>query len=277
MLHHAISWTNPTTQQLSNQQNSTTHMHNIKSLASVLFLSAVLASCTDRQNEPAYTASDGKTEMRFTLSHPSQTRATDTAFEQGDAVGLYVAEASAPLEIAGNAVNNERLVFSGSDWTPDRKLFWDNGTYNVFAYYPRMAQVTSVTDLPVRISDDQTAGGYEASDILYASALGVAASADPVSLTFRQIMSKLTVRLAPHPDSTPQRTGQLFGHHRAAASRQPRAPHRGSGQRSFVPLRKQVPVQARYAPYRKPGDGQEPGADKDRNRRRTDRLELTTT
>ena len=179
----------------NNQQNSTTHMHNIKSLASVLFLSAVLASCTDRQNEPAYTDSNGKTEMRFTLSHPSQTRATDTAFEQGDAVGLYVAEASTPLEIGGNTVNNERLVFSGSDWTPDRKLFWDNGTYNVFAYYPRMAQVTSVTDLPVRISDDQTAGGYEASDMLYASAIGVAASADPVSLTFRHIMSKLTVRL----------------------------------------------------------------------------------
>ena len=87
-------------------------MHNIKSFASVLFLAAVLGSCTDSQDEPTSVGNNGKTEMKFNLSHPSQTRATDTSFEQGDAVGLYVAEASAPLEIAGNIVNNERLVFS---------------------------------------------------------------------------------------------------------------------------------------------------------------------
>ena len=170
-------------------------MHNIKSFASVLFLASVLASCTDGPNEPASIDSNGKTEMKFAISHPSQTRATDTAFEKGDAVGLYVAEASAPLEIAGNTVNNERLVFSGTDWTADRKLFWDKGTYNVFAYYPRIEHVTSITDLPIKVSEDQTGGGYEASDLLYASLAGVAASADPVSLKFRHIMSKLTVRL----------------------------------------------------------------------------------
>ena len=170
-------------------------MHNIKSLASVLFLASVLASCTDGRNEPTPIDPNGKTEMKFTLSHPSQTRATDTSFEQGDAVGLYVAEASAPLEIAGNMVNNERLVFSGTDWTTDRKLFWDQGSYNVHAYYPRIDHVTSITDLPFKVSEDQTTDGYEASDLLYASSLGVTASADPVNLMFRHIMSKLTVRL----------------------------------------------------------------------------------
>ena len=170
-------------------------MHNIKSFASVLFLASVLASCTDGPNEPASIDSNGKTEMKFAISHPSQTRATDTAFEKGDAVGLYVAEASAPLEIAGNTVNNERLVYSGTDWTADRKLFWDKGSYNVFAYYPRIDHVTSITDLPLKVSEDQTGVGYEASDLLYASSAGVAASADPVNLKFRHIMSKLTVRL----------------------------------------------------------------------------------
>lgn len=157
-------------------------------------MAVALVSCSDSQNEPAYTDT-GKTEMKFKLSHPSQTRATDTAFEQGDAVGLYVAEASAPLEIAGNTVNNERLVFSGTDWTADRKLFWDQGSYNVHAYYPRIEHVTSITDLPLQVSVDQTSDGYEASDLLYASSQGVTASADPVSLKFRHIMSKLTVRL----------------------------------------------------------------------------------
>ena len=170
-------------------------MHNIKSLASVLFLASVLVSCTDSQNEPESIDPNGKLEMKFTLSHPSQTRATDTSFEQGDAVGLYVAEASAPLEIAGNTANNERLVFSGTSWTSDRKLFWDQGSYNVFAYYPRIDHVTSITDLPLQVKTDQTADGYEASDLLYASSLGLKASADPVNLIFRHIMSKLTIRL----------------------------------------------------------------------------------
>lgn len=169
--------------------------HNIKSFASVLFLASVLASCTDCPNEPASNDSNGKTEMKFTLSHPSQTRATDTAFEQGDAVGLYVAEATAPLEIAGNTVNNERLVFSGSDWTAERKLYWDKGSYNVFAYYPRTDHVISITDQPLQLKTDQTAEGYEESDLLYASSLRVSASANPVNLKFRHIMSKLTVRL----------------------------------------------------------------------------------
>ena len=176
-------------------------MHNIKSFASVLFLTVMLASCTDGKDEPKSIGNNGKTEMKFNLSHPSQTRATDTSFEQGDAVGLYVAEASAPLEIAGNIVNNERLVFSGSDWAAGHKLFWDNGSYNVYAYYPQMTQITSVTDLPVQVSTDQTVSGgqemdgYEASDFLYASSLGVAASANPVNLKFRHIMSKLSIRL----------------------------------------------------------------------------------
>ncbi|MDE5997077.1 MAG: fimbrillin family protein, partial [Muribaculaceae bacterium] len=157
-------------------------MHNIKSLVSVLFLASVLVSCTDSQNEPKSIDTNGKLEMKFTLSHPSQTRATDTSFEQGDAVGLYVAEASAPLEIAGNTANNERLVFSGTNWTSDRKLFWDQGSYNVYAYYPRLDHVTSITDLPLQVKTDQTTDGYEASDLLYASSLGLKASADPVNL-----------------------------------------------------------------------------------------------
>ncbi|MDE6380853.1 MAG: fimbrillin family protein [Muribaculaceae bacterium] len=176
-------------------------MHNIKSFAIVLSLAAVLAACTEDRNEPTAIGNNGKTEMMFTLSHPSQTRATDTSFEQGDAVGLYVAEASAPLEIAGNVVNNERLVFSGTKWVADHKLYWDNGSYNVYAYYPQMSHVSSVTDLPFQVSTDQTVegsqetDGYEASDLLYSSALGVAASADPVNLMFRHIMSKLSIRL----------------------------------------------------------------------------------
>lgn len=72
------------------------------------------------------------TPMTFTVTHPSQTRATATDFENGDRIGLYVAQADAPLEIGGNLVNNEALTRNGSSWTAARMLYWDDGSYNAF-------------------------------------------------------------------------------------------------------------------------------------------------
>lgn len=174
--------------------------HNILSGICVMLLSVGVASCADDSMEPSANQPSGKIAMEFVFSHPSQSRATETSFENGDVVGLYVAEENSILEISGNTVNNEALTFSGSQWISSRPLYWDAGVYNVYAYYPRMADVSSITDLPFEISDDQRAvssgiNGFEASDFLYASAKGVSASASPVSLQFRHILSKMTIRL----------------------------------------------------------------------------------
>ena len=174
--------------------------HNIYSIISVVLLALGASSCTET-SEPDNSMNNGKVPMEFTFSHPSQSRATETAFESGDVVGLFVAEADKPLEIAGNTVNNEALTFSGKSWQPSRPLYWDALTYNVYAYYPRLSSIGSTSDLVFNVSTDQrdaaTAGpdGYEASDFLFASAKGISASASPVNLQFRHIMSKMTIRL----------------------------------------------------------------------------------
>ena len=80
--------------------------HNIISLFGVLLLTVGLTSCADESLKPEIIPS-GKTAMNFTFSHPSQSRATETSFETGDVVGLFVSESGRPLEIAGNTVNNE--------------------------------------------------------------------------------------------------------------------------------------------------------------------------
>ena len=84
---------------------------------------------------------------------------------------------------------------------------WDEGTYNAYAYYPYTQQVSSIEDQPFSVSTDQGAvdgttglDGYESSDFLYAKTEGVSASNSPVPLTFRHIMSKLTVRLVKGED-----------------------------------------------------------------------------
>lgn len=147
------------------------------------------------------------TPMTFAVTHPAQTRATDAGFDEGDSIGLFVAAEDTPLEIGGNLVNNEPLRLTAGTWAANRTLYWDEGTYNAYAYYPYTRPVSSVDDLPFSVSLNQGAtaegaqmDGYEASDLLYARTTGVSASNSPIPLTFRHIMSKLTIRLVKGED-----------------------------------------------------------------------------
>lgn len=166
---------------------------------------ALLTACAD-DDAPQY--KDAKsTPMTFVVDHPSMVRATDSNFETGDRIGLYVSAAGAPLEIGGNLVNNEALTFDGSQWKAARTLYWDEGTYNAYAYYPYIKDVSSVEDQLFSVSVDQSTvrtstslGGYEASDLLFATSKGVRASDEPVQLAFRHIMSKITIRLVKGED-----------------------------------------------------------------------------
>ncbi len=182
-------------------------MKNKSITYAALALTMALAACTqdadDMRTDPTLPA-----EMTFTMTHPSQrTRATDTGFENGDKVGLFVCSADAQLEIGGNLVNNEALTCDNGKWNAGRTLYWDDGTYNAYAYYPYISQITSIEDLPFSVSTDQGTvdqetgiDGYEASDLLYARTTGISASADPISLTFSHIMSKVTIRLVKGED-----------------------------------------------------------------------------
>ena len=164
-----------------------------------------LASCSNDDSTEA-PVSAKETPMTFDVVHPSQTRATATDFENGDKIGVYIAKADMPLEIGGNALNNEPLTLTSGKWTPGKNLYWDDGTYNAYAYYPYM-NVTSIEDQPVSVATDQstaetngTLSGYEASDLLYAKTSNVAASTSPVTLSFKHVMSKLTIRLVKGED-----------------------------------------------------------------------------
>lgn len=178
--------------------------HIISGIGFALALLALVACADD--NDPQY--KDARhTPMTFEVTHPSQTRATATNFEGGDRIGLYVAQADAPLEIGGNLVNNEALTYNGSRWTAAHTLYWDEGTYNAYAYYPYIQGVSSIDDQPFSVATDQSTaktatalGGYEASDLLFATSKGIKASASPINLTFKHIMSKLKIRLVKGED-----------------------------------------------------------------------------
>ena len=167
---------------------------------------AALASCSSDDDTPATTEGAGENVIRIDARHPAATRATASAFEEGDRIGLFVADAQTPLELSGNLVNNEEVTLRAGTWTTERRLYWDDGTYNAYAYYPYM-DVKSVDDQPFSVATDQTTprngnapGGYEASDLLFACTTDVTASTSPITLRFRHIMSRLTVRLVKGED-----------------------------------------------------------------------------
>lgn len=165
-----------------------------------LAILGVVACSEEHETAPSQDAKS--TPMSFVVTHPGQTRATATAFERDDRIGLYVADVNAPLELGGNLVNNEALTFDGNKWAAIRTLFWDKGSFNAYAYYPYIKGISSITDQPFSVSTDQSTaktatalGGYEASDLLFATSKNIMASVSPIRLTFKHIMSKLKIRL----------------------------------------------------------------------------------
>ena len=128
--------------------------------------------------------------------HGAATRATETAFENSDKVGVYVTAADAALQLGGNEVNNELFTYNGSSWTASRKVYWNNGKHNVFAYYPYSETVNDVEDYSFSVQEDQsTAKNYTLSDFLWASATNVSASASPVKMQFAHKLSCVVVKL----------------------------------------------------------------------------------
>ena len=139
--------------------------------------------------------------MLFDVTSPdAHTRVSNGAFEAEDKVGIYVTDYAndttpMPLQISGNRANNEALTFDGSTWTPERTIYWGKGKSDVYAYYPYM-EVEDVDSQPFAVATDQTVeGAYEASDLLWAKAEGVAQTDGAISLNMKHSMSRLVVKI----------------------------------------------------------------------------------
>ena len=144
--------------------------------------------------------------MSFSVQAPGHmTKLTDNAFEALDAIGLYVTDYAddntpMPLQVSGNHVNNMIMTFDGAVWTPEKTIYWGEGKSDVYAYYPYCSEISDVDSQYFEVAADQTSGGFEASDLLWAKSEGVESSGGAVSLQMKHIMSKLTVRIVAGED-----------------------------------------------------------------------------
>ena len=132
------------------------------------------------------------------------TRATETAFESGDKVGLFVVNrntdgSQAALLTMGNYVDNMLYTYTNV-WTPATEIYWKNDKTHAdfYLYYPYRKQVESVTAMPFSTKANQsTEADYKAGDLLVGSTLNAAPSTEAVRIEAKHIMSRVDIRLKP--------------------------------------------------------------------------------
>ena len=181
------------------------------SLAGLLALAA-LVSCVREAGGPV---GDGESRIPIRLSggieQPFTTRASDSGFANGDAIGIYVVDydggAPGTLLAAGNRADNLRYTFDEAAWVwnPDHEVYWKDGNthIDVYGYYPYVeGYPESVTALPFEVRADQDAdaasgglGGYEASDFLWGKAADNAPTDRTIQLKMKHILSGVRVSL----------------------------------------------------------------------------------
>ena len=179
----------------------------MKKIFSILVVATLLmVGCENSEDIPV--VEDGV--MQIEVLHPNATRATETAFESGDKIGIYATEyngdVASPLQISGNWANNVATTYDGAIWTPAKKIFWSENRMDVYGYYPYMTP-TSIDEHLWSVQLDQSApetadalSGYEASDFLWGKATGVSQTDGDVQLEFKHRCSKLVVKLVKGKD-----------------------------------------------------------------------------
>lgn len=154
-----------------------------------------MASCSnDETKEQEFVAAEAEIQLDFV--HPNSTRATDTQFENSDKIGVFVTTKDEVLQIGGNEVNNELFIYNGGSWTSARKVYWNNGEHDIYAYYPYSQVINDIENYSFQVQADQsTAESYTLSDFLWAGKKSVTASAAPVTMQFAHKLSNVVIQL----------------------------------------------------------------------------------
>lgn len=129
------------------------------------------------------------------------TRATETAFETGDQIGVWAAQANsagtATLLSSGNYADNTPYRFSAGNFQPiSTGISLPSGSKGLayYAVYPYSAQFTNATNISFTVKSDQSNHtAYTASDLCVANTNPT--TDKTVNLTFNHAMSRIMVRL----------------------------------------------------------------------------------
>ena len=130
------------------------------------------------------------------------TKATDTDFEAGDRIGLYVVnyngETAGNLQATGNHVDNMAFTYNNRTWTPQTPVYWKDETTpaDFYAYYPYASTPTDITAFPVAVKTDQSnETAYKASDFLWGKTSKVHPTEEAVNISLSHLFSCAVVKV----------------------------------------------------------------------------------
>ena len=167
----------------------------MKKILSLIAAVAAVVSCSDNvETVPSVPEAD---RLPINIS-TTLTRATDSAFEVGDKVGIYVVNEPDALAVSGNHVDNMGFTFS-SKWTPDTEIYWlDKSTRaDFYCYYPYSEDANTASHAFETKADQSLLADYKASEFLWGKTAGVSPTEEAVNITTRHTFSNAVIILKP--------------------------------------------------------------------------------
>ena len=161
-----------------------------KLLAAIFGFAVVATSCEAPFDEPQQ--GEGK-KISLVGTMGNFTRATDTAFEEGDQVGLHI------VIPQGTYLNNAHFTYTGGNLVGEESYYWyfdETLESNLYAYYPYNESASyKASGYTFTVNSDQSkVGGYTASDLMVAHTTSTPTE-EAVELPFKHVLSKVVIKI----------------------------------------------------------------------------------
>ena len=147
-------------------------------------LALLAVACDSKENNEPVAPETDFSDVAVRIE-PIITKATETNFESGDAIGLTVSRE------AGVYATNEKLTYDGSAFTGSLKWYAEGGDKaTLAAYYPYAAEVPASFTVA---TDQSVDGALAASDFISAVKADVLPSANAISMVFKHQLSRIVI------------------------------------------------------------------------------------
>lgn len=167
----------------------------MKKLFILMAAVAAMVSCSDNVENVPTTPETDKLPINISTT---LTRATDSAFEAGDKVGIFVVNEPNALATSGNHVDNMGFTYS-TTWTPDTPIYWLDQTTKAdfYCYYPYAESANTAAHAFATKANQSQLADYKASEFLWGKTTGVAPTEEAVNITANHTFSNALVILKP--------------------------------------------------------------------------------
>ena len=179
---------------------------DIVSYATLAVAALAMAGCEKSNDMPQESGPGHPAEIRFAPAIVPLTRATSTAFEEGDAVGIYCVESTddpAAAIVGERYIDNKQLTMTAGTLTGTTPCFWPTeytGPSDFYAYFPYNEKGLSGDKQSYEISvalDQSDDEAFRTSDHMLARAQNTARTEKAIPLDFKRLMSLLDFVLLP--------------------------------------------------------------------------------